>query len=278
MTITPIQGLISSSVLQRQSLYAQNATKSVSDNAAVSDVTASSDSSAVEIAPSSLLSSKNSASSAFYKLSLSLAQTGSQVQTAQQGTNQILSVLSNLQTLAQQAASSNGDTDSSASLDSQFQSLYGTIDNVATNTRFDGKKLLDGTFSFSKTSGDTSTAETESTPLPNLSTQGLFGSSNPNVQTQTNAQAAISAIYSAITTVSSADAQINQVSGQLNEAEATVESAKANIVASHSTLTEDDLQNGETNGIGSLLFGNVAALSNAQTHNLSGDYLEKFIS
>ncbi len=209
------------------------------------------------------------ASANLLNASASFAQLGSLLEVAQSGTEQIGSILAQLQTLAQQAANGNGVTNLS-SLDSAFQQILGQINQIVSGTKFGGTNLLDGTLSGS--SGDGASIGS-ALSLPDLSTQSLFGSTAPNISTTQNATATLAAIATGQATVADAGTSISTVLSQLGFASASVSTALANNEAASSTLTESDLAGGTESGLFSQLLGNPSAGVQAQTGNLPASLL-----
>ncbi|MEI7670225.1 MAG: hypothetical protein WCJ33_09095 [Pseudomonadota bacterium] len=277
MAITPIQGLIYGSAQQKPSLSGSISSKVVDYSSYSDSIKTASDISISDVSIVSSKFSKNSSDSALYNLSLALAQAGSEIETAQAGTQQIISILNNLQSLAQQALNSGGDTNSLASISSQFQALYSKIDGVVGNTVFGYKKVIDGTFSLPKIIKQ-SGSSSESHKISDLSTKSLFGGNELDVSSQENAKSAIQLLGNALGYAGNVNSQINEVGSQLNYAIATLESVQANNAAANSTLSEEDINKSDYNGITALLLGKSSNLANTQIGNLSDSLFNKLIS
>ena len=70
------------------------------------------------------------------------------VQTAEGALNETHSILQRMRELSVQSASDTNDSNSvdRAALDAEFQQLKTEVDDIASKTKFNGKKLLDGSF------------------------------------------------------------------------------------------------------------------------------------
>ncbi len=260
MAITPVQVLISSALAQKTP-FANNISSPANPTTNTTTPTNSSTTSTV--------SSPVIASSSLQAVSLDIAELISRVTTAQVGTQQISTILQNLQNLAIQA--SVGDTDPAAvsRLQQQFTTLYSEISTIAASTNFGGTNLLNGSLS---TSNNDSNNPNASLTVPNLSAKSLFGNTPPSIGTPESAASALSAISQALDTVGNANGSLENASNQIGFAAASVESAQANNDASTSTLTEGDLSGGLSNLFSGLL-SKPAASANAQTGKLPDSLL-----
>jgi len=248
MTINPILNSISA-VLAQQSSPVSVSTSA--DIAAVSTQTPQ----AGDTSPASpLLENANLLSA-----STNFAQLGSLLQSAQQGTEQVGDLLGQLQALAQQAANGGDGTDLSK-LSGDFQQLLSQLGQTVSGTTFGGTSLIGG----AGDGGDGSSAS----PLPDLSTQSLFGGNTPDISTPQDAAAALNALAAGQAVVESAGSSLSNLLGQVDFAAASVGTVIANGEAASSTLSESDLEDGGGTGNSAGLLSNPSASVQTQTANL----------
>ena len=253
MSINAILNSVSATLAQQSAAVSVRATQSTPVISATSQP-------ATDTAPSqSLLQGTNllSASSSF-------AQLGSLLQVAQSGTEDVGAILSQLQSLVQQATNSS-DVTNLSSLNSAFQQLLSQLNQTVATVKFGGSNLLDGTLSGDDNTGGLS--------LPDLSTGGLFGENAIDISTPQNAAAAASTLAVGQLTVNETASSIADVQVQVNFASASVNTALANSDAAASTLSESDLaQNGAVGGFADIL-ANPGLATQAQTGNLAANLL-----
>ncbi len=272
MSITPIQAFINSAVAQKSSLLAAagSAPVSTGGDAAVS----------VNVTGEAFvknISGQTIQASGLYNASLDLAAISSRINIAQAGTQQITNILQQLHDIAQQLASGSGGNPTN--LEAQFQSLYAQINQIVVGSSFSGSSLLDGSFASDSNTLDISqpqnTGGQNSTPsiVPNLTTQGLFGASQPDVTTPQGAATAVNAIAGAQGIVSGANDNLNAISNQVNFAIASVETAQANGFASASVISESDLGAAGFASLAAGLLGKPSSSSSTQTSKLTSNVL-----
>lgn len=251
-TITPItQGIVYSATTQSTALTGTANTSPPAPSTSTTDASTSS------------ISDKVINASGLYNVSIDLAGLTSQLQVAQTGTAQISSILQNLQGIAQQLSEGTGNT---SDLESQFQTLYAQVEQIVAATSFDGSSLLDGSFSYSIPSS----SGPQTSTIPDLSTQSLFGGAEPNVSTQAGATTALGQIANAENTVNGASSDLDSAANQLNFIMASVDTAQANSDAAGSTLSENELNNPGFVSFLSEMLEEPGTSATAQTGNMSG--------
>jgi flagellin len=260
MTVTPLGDFVSA-VLARQSapLTPQSASAALTASVASATVQPKSD-----VSPSSA-SGALSQTTDLHNTSVGLTQLSSLLQEAQSGTQQIGSVLQQLQNLAGQAENG-GPPSALAALDAEFQQLLTQLNQISASTSFGGANLLDGTFS--DQAGTNGNTVSSSLAIPNLSVSGLFGNTPPDVLNVGNASSASAAITNAQNVVNGTSGDITTTQAQVNFAAANVDSALANNDAATAVLSEGDLAIGATGDLLSGLLNNPANTASAQTSNL----------
>ncbi len=110
------------------------------------------------------------------------------IKTAEGALNEVSSLLRQMRDLALDAASdSNKNADARTALQSQVQSALSTIDQIATNTKYAGRSLLDGSAGTKISVVDNSTVNTQG-----IATLGDQGDGYISIQVNTAAEKAIS--------------------------------------------------------------------------------------
>ena len=150
-------------------------------------------------------------------------------QTAEGGMDGITSSLQRMRELAVQSANYSNTTADRQVIDAEFTQLKTEIDRVATQTKFNTKALLDGTFTAADFQVGPNTGETITVAaITGLGAVALGLTAGTNVQSVANANAAITAIDAALNTVTStrADlgASINRFEQTISNLRVTVES------------------------------------------------------
>ena len=267
MTITPISGILIPAPVQKLS---GSASASVSSSSDVSPAVKSQNASSVSILPGAI---KLLASSGLYEASQGLAQLNGQASTASGSTQQIISILQSLRSIAQQVAGSGVNDASLSSLESQFQSLYLQIDQIASNSTFGGKKLLNGSFSIDSAavSSDGTSSSDTGFAVPNLSLKGLFGNSPPSVATPQSAANALPFIDNAFNVAENTYTGLQNIGSQFSAAAAAFQSAQSNQFAAASQLTDSDITGSGFVSLFSTLTGKPGASASAQTSKFSAN-------
>ena len=150
-------------------------------------------------------------------------------QTAEGGMDGITSSLQRMRELAVQSANYSNTTADRQAIDAEFTQLKTEIDRVATQTKFNTKALLDGTFTAADFQVGPNTGETITVAaITGLGAVALGLTAGTNVQSVSNANSAITAIDAALNTVTStrADlgASINRFEQTISNLRVTVES------------------------------------------------------
>jgi flagellin len=162
------------------------------------------------------------------------------VKTAEAALNEVHSLLRQMRTLAVHAANSGVNSDAAVAADqAALDKAVESIDRISTSTKFNGKALLDGTytaqtFQIGANSSDTVSVDITATDSATLSVDSLNLTSD--------SASAIDAIDAAITTVSNLRSTLGSL--QKNTLESTINSlsiAQENITASESTIRDADI-------------------------------------
>jgi flagellin len=174
---------------------------------------------------------------------ISNAQAGvSLIQTASGALNQITSILQTMNQLA--LSSANGATNDTGSLNAneqEFTALQNQIDQIASTTSYGTTALLDGTFTNQSLQvGAFDNSNQQLTLAIGAATTGALGVSttSASVDTQVNAQAAVSAVQAAISTVASIEANVGATQNQLAVVVANLTVGQQNLQSAYSGLVD----------------------------------------
>jgi len=162
------------------------------------------------------------------------------VKTAEAALNEVHSLLRQMRTLAVHAANVGVNSDEAVAADqAQLDKAVESITRISDTTRFNGKQLLDGTYSSMTFQIGANSTDTVSVSITSMSASAL---SVTGLTLSTDAAAAIAAIDDAIATVSTARSELGSI--QKNTLDTTINSlsvAEENIRASESTIRDADI-------------------------------------
>ncbi len=167
-----------------------------------------------------------------------VAQADALLSTARDGAEQINSRLEQLTAIATRAAQPTTSVEERATLNTQFQTLRGQIDQIARNTRFGNESLLDG--SGSTLRGAASATGQANGAIGSLTDATLFRGVNLDISTASGATIALNTLRSANQYVDSQIASISELQRGLDLAAGTLQSAIQNQEAASSTLNDAD--------------------------------------
>jgi flagellin len=162
------------------------------------------------------------------------------VKTAEGALNEVTNLLQEMRTLAVHAANTGvNSTNDIAADQAQLDKAVASIDRIATTTKFNGKALLDGTYTSQVLQIGANSTDTISLTVGNQSTSTLGVNS---LTLNGSASAAITAIDAAINTVSTTRATLG--SFQKDTLQTTVNSlsiAQENLQASEANIRDADM-------------------------------------
>lgn len=275
MNITSLSGL--TGLQQQQSLQKSNAKLSAAIAALVSGNKLTSAS--TDIASLSIASQLQSAAHGLRQASGNLAQASSSAQVADAGISQIQGIAEQLKNLVQQAASPILNNDDRKALDQQFKQLVQQIDQVASTTSFNGKKLLNGDLSGSGALSldsllSSAGNDSGSLSIDNLSGANLFGNSPLDISTQNGVDRAFAVIGDALDKITGVRANIGSFLQSIDYAAASIDSAIANQEAARSTLQDTDFAESSSQQSQAILGQNAALAIAAQGNRLTPALLQ----
>ncbi|MDI3547005.1 MAG: flagellin [Halanaerobiales bacterium] len=169
------------------------------------------------------------------------------IQTAEGGLQETHSILRRMRDLAVQAANDTNTSTDRAKLASEFSQLRTEITRIATQTEFNTKVLLDGTFSgtsnaltfhIGANSGQSITLE-----ISNMTASGstLNIGTTVTIDTQSAANSAIQSLDNAINAVSEERAKLGAVQNRLEHTIKNLDTTRENLQASESRIRDVDM-------------------------------------
>lgn len=167
------------------------------------------------------------------------------LQTADGGASNISDILQRMKSLASQASSGTVTDTERAYIDAEFSQLIDEVDGIATGTRYNGESLLDGSSTQYNATGvavmvGSSSADTITLALTSLDSTSL-GIDTLTVDTQTNADAALTALDTAIDSVSQARADIGALESRFGFRSEQIATSIENLTAANSAIIDTDV-------------------------------------
>lgn len=157
---------------------------------------------------------------------------------AESGYQNVMDILHTLKEKATQASDDALNTDQRTAITNQVAALITEIDDVVTETTFNGFTLIDGTYSKTYQTGEGVT-DTLSVALNNSDSAAL-GIDALDLTSHANATAAMGAIDTAITTLSAAIQEVGDAKNRLTSKETALSVAITNTDASRSLVEDAD--------------------------------------
>jgi flagellin len=207
------------------------------------------------------------------------AQATSILQTADGGASNISDILARMKSLASESASGTTVGSSRSYIQSEFSQLVSEIDSIAGGTRYSGQSLLDGSSAFSSGVSvlvGSSGSDTITISLSSLTSSALFGTTAPDVSTQTGATSALNTLDTAINTVSNARAGIGAQESRFNFSADSIQTQTQNLQAANSAIKDVDVA-AEQAMLSSAEVKTQAAVSAETAANQMPQYLLKLL-
>jgi flagellin len=170
------------------------------------------------------------------------------LQTADGGASNISDILTQMKSLAAEAASGTESSDDDTYINDEFQQLTSEIDSIASGTRYNDESLLDGTSAFASGVSvmvGSNASDTITVTLSNLSSSAL-GVSSLDVSSASDANVALTALDSAIDTVSGARAEIGAQESRFNFSSNDIATNQQNLESANSAITDVDVASEES--------------------------------
>jgi flagellin len=159
-------------------------------------------------------------------------------QTASSALGQVTETLQSIRTLAVQAANGTNTASDREAIQAQIDQLAQGVDQIASQTEFNGQKLFDGNFSAQIQNGPQA-GDQQGLTLGNLSTQSL-GINGANVTTASGAADTISAIDNAIASIGKQQASVGAAQAGLSSAAVALAGTYENLAAAKSRIADTD--------------------------------------
>lgn len=152
--------------------------------------------------------------------------------------SQVTDSLQQIRDLAVQAGNGSLNSTDLQSIQDQINGLAKNIDSISANAQFNGRNLLDGSFSAQLQTGPNA-GDTLGLSLGNVSTNGL-GLSGLDVSSSANATSALDAIDSAIKNVGSLQSNVAATSAGLNTDLSNLSGSYVQLAQSQSRIQDAD--------------------------------------
>ncbi len=165
-------------------------------------------------------------------------------QTAEGALQETTNILQRMRELAVQAANDTNTTNDRASLNAEFSQLVSEINRISTDTKFNGKVLLGGSFSTAANAavfqvgadaGQTISVTIAGANAAKLSVNGI------GVTTRASASNAITKIDSAIKTVDTIRGNLGAVQNRFESTISNLQNVSENLAAARSRILDADI-------------------------------------
>jgi len=165
-------------------------------------------------------------------------------QTAEGALQETTNILQRMRELAVQSMNDTNTTNDRTSLNEEVTQLKSEIDRIANTTAFNGKKLLDGSFS---TTGATFQvgADVGTNHQISITISGARGSdlgvSGSAVDTRANASAAVTSIDAAIKNIDTSRGKLGAVQNRFESTISNLQNVSENLTAARSRILDADI-------------------------------------
>jgi flagellin len=181
---------------------------------------------------------------ALTQASTNAAQATSILQIADGGLSNISDILQRMKSLASEADSGSvTDSQRSSDINAEYTQLLSEIDSIASDTKYNGQSLLDGTSQFATGVSfmvGTSSADSITVTLDSANASAL-GVTGTDVSTQADAETALSAINAAIDTISSQRATVGADESRFNFQSQNISTMNENTTSAESAIMDADV-------------------------------------
>ena len=151
---------------------------------------------------------------------------------------QISDTLQRMRELAVHAANGTNSSSDLQAIQKEFSQLSQGLDQVSSQTQFNGQRLLDGTFNASLQAGPNA-GDTQQLSIASVSSQSL-GLANIDVTSASDANNALNAIDQALSSVGSQQATIGASQASLDAAAKSLSVTYENLASAQSQLSSTD--------------------------------------
>ncbi len=161
------------------------------------------------------------------------------VQTADGALEETGNILNRLRTLAVQSANDTQSTDSRTAIGLEVTKLLANVDNINSQTKFNGKAVFGSGVSFKFHVG-AYTNETVSASSLKADSAGLISAGTVDLSTQSNAELAIAKLDNAIKKLDAGRAKFGAVQNQLESIVRNISVTQVNVSAAESQIRDVD--------------------------------------
>jgi flagellin len=181
---------------------------------------------------------------ALTQASTNAAQATSILQIADGGLSNISDILQRMKSLASESDSGSvTDSQRSSDINAEYTQLLSEIDSIASDTKYNGQSLLDGTSQFASGVSfmvGTSSADSITVTLDSANASAL-GVTGTDVSTQADAETALTAINAAIDTISSQRATVGADESRFNFQSQNISTMNENTTSAESAIMDADV-------------------------------------
>ncbi len=164
------------------------------------------------------------------------------IQTAEGALNETHSILQRMRELAVQASNDTNNTNDRAEMQKEVTQLQAELERISTDTEFNTKKLLDGTFTGQIFHIGANAGQNMSVAILTMGAVALsVDAASLSVGAQSTADSAITIIQSAIDKVSSERAKLGAVQNRLEHTINNLGTASENLSAAESRIRDVDM-------------------------------------
>jgi flagellin len=164
-------------------------------------------------------------------------------QTAEGALGEMTNILQRMRELSVQSANATNSTDDRTALNSEFSELSSELDRIVDTTKFNGQKLLDGTYASSNAAVfqvGANAGEKISVAIGNVDVSAL-GLDTANVTTAGNASTSITAIDGALNSVDSLRGTLGAKQNRFESTIANLNNVSENLSAARSRIVDADI-------------------------------------
>ena len=163
-------------------------------------------------------------------------------QTAEGALNETTNILQRMRELAVQSANGTNTTSDRTSINAEFSQLQSEIDRIATNTKFNGKTLLSGTFSSTGMKFQVGADANQTIEVKiGGATQAKLSVATQTVATSSGAQTAIGKIDAAIGKVDTVRGSLGAVQNRFESTISNLSNISENLSSARSRILDADI-------------------------------------
>jgi flagellin len=196
--------------------------------------------------------------------------------TADGALSNISDILQRMKTLTATAQSGSASTNDLSYVDAEFQQLKSQVDDIATNTKFNGVGLLDGTSAYSTGVAflvGTSSADTLTVTLGGADTTTL-GVNADAITSAATAGTAMTNLDSALTTISAARANVGATESRFAFQGEVISTSVNSLQTAKSAITDVDIAAEQTKFTSAQTLTSAAISALAQANSMSQSLLK----